>query len=75
MTKAQLLESAKSLPPEERIDLAMDLWDTVQPADADRMMSPALREELRRSVAEDEANPRPAEGWDGLRTKLLRGEF
>jgi putative addiction module component (TIGR02574 family) len=75
MTKAELLESAKALPANERIDLVMDLWDTIEPADADRMMSPALREELRRSVAEDEANPQPAEEWDDLRAKLLRGEF
>ena len=52
MTKAQLLETAKLLPPDERIDLVMDLWDTIRPSDADRMMTPALREELRRSVAE-----------------------
>jgi putative addiction module component (TIGR02574 family) len=75
MTKAQILETAKLLSPDDRIDLAMDLWDTIQPADADRMMSPALREELRRSVAEDEANPQPAEDWDDLKAKLLRGEF
>ena len=74
MTKAQLLETAKTLPPDERIDLAMDLWDTIQPADADRVMSAALREELRRSAAEDDANPQPAEEWDDLRAKLLRGE-
>ncbi len=75
MTKAELFESAKSLPPTDRIDLVMDLWDTIQPSDADAMMSPALREELRRSVAEDEANPQPAEEWGELRSKLLRGEF
>lgn len=75
MTKAQILESAKLLSPNERIDLAMDLWDTIQPTDADRMMSPALREELRRSVAEDEADPQPAEDWDDLKAKLLRGDF
>ena len=75
MTKAQILETAKLLSPDDRIDLVMDLWDTIQPADADRMMSPALREELRRSVAEDEANPQPAQDWDELKAKLLRGEF
>jgi putative addiction module component (TIGR02574 family) len=75
MTKAQLLETAKSLPPDERIDLAMDLWDTLGPKDADQMMSPALREELRRRVADDEANPQPAEEWGELRAKLLRGDL
>jgi putative addiction module component (TIGR02574 family) len=75
MTKAQLLESAKSLPPEERADLAMDLWDTLAPEDAALPISPALREELRRRAAADKANPQPAENWGELKAKLLRGEF
>ena len=75
MTKAQLLESAKSLPPGDRIDLAMELWDTLDPADANLGTSSALREELRRRMEADEANPQPAENWDVLRVKVLRGEF
>jgi hypothetical protein len=53
----------------------MELWDSIEAADADEMMSPALREQLRRSVAHDEANPQPAEEWESLKAKLLRGEF
>lgn len=75
MTKSELLETVKALPPDERIDLAMDLWDSIGATDADLMMSRALRAEIQRSVAEDEANPQPAEKWDELRVKLLRGNF
>ncbi len=75
MTKAQLLENAKSLPASDRIDLAMELWDTLDPADANLATSSAMREELRRRVKADEANPQPAEDWDVLRAKVLRGEF
>ena len=75
MTKAQLFENAKSLPASERMDLAMDLWDTLESDDADRMMSPALREELRRRVVADEANLQPAQEWGELKAKLLRGEI
>ena len=74
-TKAQLLENAKALPTGDRIDLAMELWDTVGAAHIGTSISPSLREELRRRVAEDEADPQPAENWDELRSKLLRGEI
>jgi putative addiction module component (TIGR02574 family) len=75
MTKAQLLEDAKSLSTEDRIDLAMQLWDTLQPVADDVPISPSLRQELRRRVAEDESQPAPAEDWSQLRAKLLRGEI
>ena len=75
MTKAELLQSAQSLPADERADLAMDLWDTLSHEEAALPISPALREELRRRAAADEADSQPAENWDELKAKLLRGDF
>ena len=75
MTKEQLLESAKSLPKEDRIDLAIELWGTIELEDGDLPLTEAQRQELDRRVAADKADPQPAEDWDQLRGKLLRGEF
>lgn len=72
MTKAELLELARALPRDDRIDLAMDLWDTV---DADALpLSDELKRELDRRVALEEAKPSPAEDWDEFEAKLRRGE-
>ncbi len=75
MTKAQLLDDARSLSPADRIDLAMDLWDSLQPSDTSAAISPVLREELLGRVTADEANPQQPKDWNALRMKLLRGEI
>jgi putative addiction module component (TIGR02574 family) len=73
MTKQQILQEARHLSRDERIDLAMDLWETVE-GDAPPISS-ELRQELDRRLVDDEANPAPAEEWGVLREKLLRGEY
>ena len=73
MGKQELLDSAKSLPKDERIDLVMELWASID-AD-DQPISDELRAELDRRVAADDSDPAPAEDWDPLRARLLRGEF
>jgi putative addiction module component (TIGR02574 family) len=75
MTRQQFLEKAKALPREERIDLVMDLWDDIGTEDDDLTLTGPQKLELDRRAAADEADPTPAEDWDVLRAKLLRGEF
>ena len=75
MTKDQVLATAKALPKEDRLELAMELWEAIEPSSADLPLSDELRAELDRRLAEDEADPQPAEDWSALREKLLRGEF
>lgn len=72
MTKDQILECAKSLPAADRVDLAMELWDSVESADLP--LTNVARRELDRRIAADDADLSPAEDWDALRAKLLRGE-
>jgi putative addiction module component (TIGR02574 family) len=70
-TLTRLLE----LPPAERVDLAMALWDSLTPAqqEAEFDLTPEQRAELDRRLAEHVANPASAIPWDEVRRKLLRG--
>ena len=72
MTKSQILESAKSLPADDRVELAMELWDSVRGVDSP--LTEDARRELDRRVAADEADLSLAEDWETLRARLLRGE-
>ena len=73
MTKDQLLESASSLPKQQRIDLVLDLWDTID-AD-DTPPTQAQKQELDRRIAEEAGATDAGEDWENLKAKLLRGEF
>jgi len=70
-TLMKLLE----LPPAERVDLAMALWDSLTPAqqEAEFELTPEQRAELDRRLAEHIADPASAIPWDEVRRKLLRG--
>jgi putative addiction module component (TIGR02574 family) len=75
MTKEQLIATAKALPKEDRLDLAMELWDAIELAVGDLPLSDEQRADLDQRIADDEANPQPAEDWTSLRKKLLDGDF
>jgi putative addiction module component (TIGR02574 family) len=75
MTRQQLLQSARSLSRNERIDLALDLWDSIEAEAADMSLTEEQRRELERRVAADQSEAHPAERWDDLRARLLRGEI
>jgi len=70
-TLAKLLE----LQATERVDIAMALWESLNPAEqeAEFDLAPEQRAELDRRLAEHIANPASAVSWDEVRRKLLRG--
>lgn len=72
MTKQQILEEVQNLPAEDRFDLAVEIWETVDVHDVE--LSAEMRSELDRRIAEDDADSTPAEPWDVVREKLLLGE-
>lgn len=72
MTKQQILDQAFQLSREDQLELAHALW---KKEDEFPPVSPELAAELDRRIAEDDADPAPAENWDVLREKLLRGEI
>ena len=73
MTKGQLLESASALPKQQRIDLVLDPWDTIDADDAP--LTEAQKQELEKRIAENEGDHGSGEDWDILKAKLLRGEI
>jgi len=55
---SQLLEAARQLPQQERVELASALWDTVEKDwedDRDVELSPEWREEIARRIREADA--------------------
>jgi putative addiction module component (TIGR02574 family) len=75
MTRDQIIQNVKSLPKDQQIDLALELWESIEAASADPPLSEQQRRELDRRVASDAADPQPDEPWDDLRRKLLKGEI
>ena len=71
---AALLEKAKRLSVEERIELAEALWDTIaEDADAGVLpISESHRVELDRRLADFEAHPEAGSPWPEVRARLER---
>jgi len=68
MNKA-LLKELMELTPEERIQLAEDLWDSIEPQD----MTPLTSEqklELNRRIEEHRRNPDRASSWEEVKARL-----
>jgi putative addiction module component (TIGR02574 family) len=74
VTKEELLEMAKSLPRDERIDLVMALWDSIAAEGDDLPLTEAQKQELDRRIAADEADPAAAIPWEQVRKQILGGE-
>ena len=57
--RAYDLEALKRLPVDQRIQLAQELWDSISEEDMDALLpvTPDLREELRRRLAEYQRDP------------------
>jgi putative addiction module component (TIGR02574 family) len=70
-TLAELLQ----LPPDQRIEIAMTLWESLTEAEreAELALTPEQEAELDRRLAEHLANPGSAIPWDEVRRKLAAG--
>ena len=75
MTKDQVLQSAKSLPKGDRIELALELWESIEVEGNDLPVTDAMKRELDRRIAADTGDQQPAEDWADLKQKLLKGDF
>ena len=67
-----LLPDFSHLTADERIQLAMDLWDSVEPEDARLPLSEAKRAVLDRRIAAYERDPDAGEPWESVRDELLQ---
>jgi len=75
MTKDQLLKNARSLPKGEQIDLALELWESIDADSTEPPVTDAIKRELDRRIAADDADEQAAVQWPELKDKLLKGEF
>jgi putative addiction module component (TIGR02574 family) len=64
-----LLQQLMQLTPAERIELAMDLWDSVGPEDMPPLAAEQI-EECERRLAEHEKDPSTAIPWEDVRAYL-----
>lgn len=59
------------LPREQRIALALDIWDTIAAESGKPMLSEGQRQELERRIAEDDANPDNVVPWAQVKAQTL----
>jgi len=72
--RAYDLEALLQLPVDERIQLAQELWDSVSDEDMDALLSvtPELREEIRRRLADYRRDPGSATDFHEFVAELLQ---
>jgi putative addiction module component (TIGR02574 family) len=59
------------LPREQRIALALDIWETIAAETGQPLLSDAQRQELERRIAEDDANPDDVIPWEQVKSQTL----
>jgi putative addiction module component (TIGR02574 family) len=64
-----LLKELMALSPEERIQLAQDLWDSIAPEELPPLTEEQMAE-MDRRLAEHEREPSSAMSWDEVRARL-----
>jgi putative addiction module component (TIGR02574 family) len=68
MNKA-LLKELLELTPEERIELAEELWDSIEPRDMPPLTADQ-KEEIERRLAEHRRDPSTAITWEEVKARL-----
>lgn len=56
---------------EERLNLVHEIWDTIAAEQPAPRLSKALRQELDRRIAEDDANPDDVIPWEQVKREAL----
>jgi putative addiction module component (TIGR02574 family) len=65
-----LLKELLELTPAERIELAEDLWDSIEPEEMPPL-TPEQMQEAERRYAEHVRNPGRASSWEDVKARLL----
>jgi putative addiction module component (TIGR02574 family) len=70
MSPTEILKAAESLPLNERIKLAQDLWENVSGQGFDLDLTPEQAAELDRRLADFERNPHDGIPWEQVEADL-----
>jgi putative addiction module component (TIGR02574 family) len=65
-----LLKELLELTPAERIELAEELWDSIEPAEMPPLTT-EQKQEIERRYAEHVRNPDRGSSWEDVKTRLL----
>ena len=71
MSSEALLEEFYKLGAAERVKFLVEAWDSLR-GDDDFCLTPELREELDRRLADYEADPHAGQSWEQVKAELLR---
>lgn len=63
----------KQLSRDERIELVLEIWDSIAAESGSTSISESQRHELRRRVDEDETTPDDVVDWEMVKTQTLAG--
>jgi putative addiction module component (TIGR02574 family) len=69
MNKVTLQKELMALTPAERVELAMDLWDSVAPADLPPLTAEQI-DAIDQELAAHERDPTEAIPWEQVRSEL-----
>lgn len=73
MTKTEIRQYALDLPLEERMELAAELWASIEAAPRQPALPEWQRDLLDHRIAEDDANPYDVTPWQEVKRQILAG--
>ena len=71
ISRKNMLDAALTLPPQERVNLVNDIWDSVAEHPDDLKLTAAQECELDDCFREYLADPKAGDNWATSRTKIL----
>lgn len=70
MTRAEITRQALTLPEDEQLELAQELWENASPSDEPEL-APELKTLLETRRAQAEADPAASLPWDEVKDRIL----
>ena len=72
MTLEAVIKEALSLAPDERAQLAEQMWQSLRGREHDLQLTSAQREDLTRRIAEDDGGNSDPQDWEAFRASLRK---
>jgi len=72
MTKREILDNVRQLSRDEQVDLAVRIWEIVEPTNDELHLTEAQKAALDLRIEQFERNPQAVRPWDVVREEILR---